>query len=147
MVTYDLNTEKFNNQIELPKVEAIGREIVQYMDSFALKVYGRKSASDDNWETSIWILDDARGKGSWSKKFSVQTHPELKGIYLHLKNGSVVTTSSSSNQNLVLYDPLTKKFETIVGTIKSLKMLQVYNYTESLVSIPGSASSEDSGLN
>ncbi|KAK1371042.1 hypothetical protein POM88_037134 [Heracleum sosnowskyi] len=146
MVTYNLDTEEFNNQIELPKVEVIGRtvrKIVEFMDSFALSVH-RHGDSECNQEISFWVLDDASGKGSWSKKFSFEMHPEfplMPRIFLHLKNGSVVSTSGSSdsNQNLVLYDPRTRKLETIiVGTVHSPKVEGLYSYTESLVSIPGS---------
>lgn len=136
LVTYDLNSELFNNKIVLPNVEKTGgseRCIVEFRDSVALCVYYYNG--EFNNEISIWTLDDGIGKGSWSKKLSFESLPQMEGVFGYLMAGDNIL--GKKEKSLILHDPKSQQTKNL-SMPNQVYTMEVLNYCESLVMLKGS---------
>ncbi|GAB4857340.1 hypothetical protein Ancab_015248 [Ancistrocladus abbreviatus] len=82
----------------------------------------------------VWLLDQSGVEGnrvSWTKKFSVDSIMGVERVIGCWKHGEII--AEDANGGLVLFDPSPKSIKDI-PTTGSWGFLEVYGYTESLVS-------------
>ncbi|KAK1393192.1 hypothetical protein POM88_012248 [Heracleum sosnowskyi] len=84
---------------------------------------------------SIWMMDDASGKMSWTKRFNLESDLKLEWTDLYLGGGEFVAKNDDVGH--IFYDYRKKVSKRFPGPSDFFDVISVVGYTESLVSLEG----------